>query len=257
MKSEDQFSDNHDQSSTVSTVWTNTLISIRTPVLRVILTVSGSAARNPKTYVTSTILFSIAVLAIGIFTNFNVEVNSDTIWTPTPSRVLSHGKWLKEDSDFPKPSHWLTLFVHADSKNILGNEGIKRVFTAIDTVRNIPNYDKICDQASLSMTKLDGNNTKSTCYISSPTRFWNFDVNEFNKDMENEKETIQRLSMMDYPDGIPVDLNSVFGKNERGSDDDGNENILTSVQLYDVIIALPPLDDFAEFEKIILEKMLD
>jgi len=260
MESEDQSSDSHhnEQKSTFSTVWTNTLISIRKPILRVLLIVSGRAARNPKTCVISTILFSITVLAIGIFTNFNVDVNQDTLWTPTPSRVLSHGKWIKEDSAFPDPPNWFELTVHADSKNILGNEGIKRVFTAIDTVRNLPNYDKICDQASLSMTKLDGNNTKLTCYISSPTRFWNFDVNGYNKDMENEKDTIQRLSMMDYPDRTPVDLKSIFGINERGSEDD--DNILTSVQLYVVRIALPPLDEVdevAEFEKIATEKILD
>jgi len=265
MKERDQESSDqyNDQPSAFSIAWSNIIISIRKPILKVLLTVSGCAARNPATCVTSTILFCIAILTIGIFTNFSVDVSQDTLWTPTPSRVLSHGSWVF-DSDFPVPPKWVQLLVHAEGKNVLGNEGLKRVFTAIDTVRNLPDYNKICDQASLTMPKLsssfdamDSNNTNSTCYINSPTRFWNNSVNEYTSENLNDQDTIQRLSMMYFSDGTAVDPVSIFGNSKRGRRDDENTEILSSVQLLMVQIALPQISVADEFETVIIEKMLN
>jgi len=263
MKEQDQGSSaQHDeQLSAFSKAWSNTIISIRKPILKVLLRVSSCAARNPKSCITSTILFSIAILAIGIFTNFNIDVSEDTLWTPTPSRVLSHGRWITEDSGFIDPPKWFQLLVHAEGKNILGNEGLKRVFAAIDTVRDLPNYDKICDQASLTMLKpsssidaLDRNNTKPTCFMNSPTRFWNHDINEYSSEILNDNETIQRLSMMEYPDGITVNRASIFGKDEPGSQD---ANTLTSVKVFKASIAFPSFDEAVDFQRIAIEQMLD
>jgi len=245
--------DNEDQSA-FSKGWSKSLISVRKPILKAMLKISGYAARNPKKCITSTILFCITILTIGIFTNFNIDVNQDTLWTPTPSRVLAHGKWLAGDSGFPDTPRWFQLLVHADGKNILGDEGLKRAFTALDTVRNLPDYDKICEQSSLTMST--GNNNKSTCFISSPTRFYNHNVSEYH-DANYYQDTTERLSMMEYPDGVPVNPVSIFGKSERGN---SNSEILTSVQLYSVLIALPSLNAVAtvdEFEKVAIEQMSD
>jgi len=229
--------------STFSKVWSNTLLNICNPISKILVVTSGGAARHPKTCVVSTILFSLAMVAVGIFTNFYVENNADLLWTPTPSRVLSHGKWVKEESNFPS-QRLFRLSIHADGRNVLAKEGLARVFTAVDVVTKTFNYDKICDKSLLTMPTSNGNNRTTTCAIISPTKFWNYTVALFKEQVMDDTDAREALSQTEYPDQSKVDTNLIIGSSER----DNSTNLLTSAKIYVISIFLPVLEETSDFE---------
>ena len=194
-------------SNNFSTIWTNALLKIRRPITICLQAVSGLAARNPIKIVSSTIIVSIAVLAIGLFTNFYVETDSDLLWTPTPSTVLSHGKWLEEDAGFPATPRIAQMIIHADGQNVLSQEGMKRAFITLDIVRNTPGYTEVCKQATVSM---EDSNNDTTCFINSPSRFWSYSYDEFQDNVDSDSDVIQTLSQENYPDGTPGELKVGF-----------------------------------------------
>jgi Niemann-Pick C1 protein len=237
--------------TTRSKAWTSALVKIRKPVSKGVLVISDAAARNPKSIVILGIVLSLILVVIGLFTNFHVVVDGDVLWTPTPSTVLAHGEWTKHNSGFPAAPRWLFMSVHADGENILSQpqEGIQRVFTAIDVAVTTEGYDDLCDHASISMPDENGN---TTCLVNSATRFWNYSMEAFVEQLHNSSEIIQVLSRMQYPDGTPVDTMLVLGNAER----DGDGTLMSSMT-YIMSIAIPEVDEALDFEENLLENILD
>jgi hypothetical protein len=234
-----------------SKAWTNALVKIRKPVSKGVLVISDAAARNPKSTVTLGIVLSLILVIIGLFTNFHVVVDGDVLWTPTPSTVLAHGEWTRHNSGFPAAPRWLFMTVHADGENVLSQpqEGIQKVFTAIDVAVTTEGYDDLCHHESISMPDENGN---TTCLVNSPTRFWNYSMEAFMEQHHNSSEIIQVLSRMQYPDGTPVDTMLVLGNAER----DGVGTLMSSMT-YIVSIAIPEIDEALDFEEKLLDNMLD
>jgi len=209
----------------LSKKWTSTLLQIRKPIIKNLLAITRCASRYPEICIVSTILLSFGILIIGIFTNFELVVDGDIMWTPTPSRIQSHGKWVKDSSGFKTPRPF-KFSIHAEGKNLLGKEGIERLFTALDVLGEEPRYDEICSQAGSSMLH---KNHHTTCLISSPTRFWN-NASE----IQDDEKCIQRMSQPTYRDGTPVDTKRILGSTERDE-----KGLLTSVQMYTTVIFFP------------------
>jgi len=88
--------------------------------------------------------------------------------------------------------------------------------------------------------------------VESPTRFWNNDFEEFTQGSQNDRKTIEAMSATVYPDGVPVDTRTIFGKPERAED-----NILTVAQGYRALISVPRIfPDTEDWEKDAIDALL-
>jgi len=245
---------NNDKQSAFSKAWTSTLTRIRKPITSVLLSMAGVSARNPKSVILSYVIFSLSILGIGLFTNFHVEVDADLLWTPTPSRVLSHGTWFEKESAFPTVPRNVQIAIHADGENIIteAQEATKRLFILIDTIRNTMGYDVLCDEAKIVMKdyRNDGG-AGTTCFIESCVRFWDYNFDTFMNNVTSDDDTIKVLSQTTFPDDVPVDGAPLFGNSQR--DEDG---LLTSAQMFTNTIFVPEIDTTLDIEKRIIQNVL-
>ena len=221
---------------TLSERWTDVINAIRKPVNRGLLALVDTAAARPRTCVASIIVFSIAVMAIGIFTNFSVDVNEDVLWTPEGSRPIKNYEWITDESNFPKSPRDYLLLVHVDGKNVATEEGIRRLFAAVDTVRNTPNFETVCLESPRDQE----------CDVIGATQFWNDTASIFEAaDPANFYPTLLKEK---FPDETPVDRTTIFGN--------GVFNNVTgevTAEAFFAIIRLPDTDDAKTFEADSLE----
>jgi len=233
-----------------SKAWTDKLILIRKPITKLLLAISGSAARHPKVYLIGSIAIAIATLGIGLFTNFYVETDGDILWTPSDSRSLSHGQWIEKDSGFPTESRYFSIYLHADGSNVLGKDGLTRAFTALNAVRDLSEYPTVCKESS--STEVVDENGDVTCPLITVTKFWNSNLTTFQRQVQNDEDAITAMSQYIYPNGAPVDLKAILGNIE--TDIDGT---LISSQMYLMFIAFPPTDAAETFESDAIDAILD
>ena len=187
------------------------------------------AARNPKMYILGVLIASIAAVGIGLKTNFYLDTDSRLLWTPRDARVVAHSDWVNEESGFPPAPRYFLILVHGSEQNILGQEGVARVFEAVDTVRSVPGYEDVCSDAMY-----ENHSGKTTCKIESVTSFWNDTTAAFESQVGNDEEAIKQLSAQDYPDGTPVSERAVLGYPVRAED-----GLLESTTAYVTRIELP------------------
>jgi len=237
--------DSNTKTLSLSQKWTDFIINYtRKPIVKVLLKITDFSAANPKITITSVVLFSILLLVIGLFTNFNVDVDEDVLWTPRDSRPLKHGRWIEDESGFKKEPRYYMILVHSNGDNVLTQEGGERVFTAIDNIRNTPGYDSLCAE--------DTRKDLDTCDVLSITKFWNHSHAIFQDNVASDKDAIDAMSAMDYPDLTPVDERQVFGFPKR--DENGD---LTGAISFVSTISLPDVDDAEAFEEKSINRMLD
>lgn len=232
--------------------WTNLIKKLHAPIIDALVTISRTSASNPKRAISLVILLSIGVMAIGVLTNFHMEVDEDKLWAPRGSLPDSHNNWVDEKSGFPLAPRVFGMTVHANGVNVLEREGVSRVFTALDTIRNTSGYDELCQGGAIKLD--DGGNT---CRIVSVTNFWNNSLSFFEDNVETDDQAISVISQSIYPDGSPVDHAAIMGNAEV--DDNG---VLTSSPIFMLQIYLPRSenddDDPADnFEEIALEHIQD
>lgn len=231
----------------IAAVWARLIKIIHAPIISSLVAVARVSAIHPKKVISLIIVLSIGIMGIGVLTNFNIDVNEDTLWAPRGSRSVSNYNWIEDQSGFPLASNVFGLTVHADGDNVLGWEGISRVFHAIDTVRNIPGYDELCQAGSVQLD--DGS---KTCSIISATTFWNDTVVNFEAMNKSDEQTILVLSQNSYPDGSPVDRDAIMGSAE--TDENG---ILAKTTIFTSQINLPRREKIdeqtADFEEIAIE----
>ena len=192
--------------------WTKCLKSFSDPLLRPFLALSHHAATHPKTYVASISVLSVALMAIGLFTNFTQET-SDDIWTPKGSRPIEHGKWLDDESGFPVESRSAVLIVHRDGKNLFGDddslslarESVERVFESLEHFRQTPRYDELCQFSEYTHPSTN----QTTCQIVGVSTFFNDSAEVFEADTSSDSEILATLSAEYYPSGGLVDRNQM------------------------------------------------
>ena len=243
---------------TFSQKWTRALQAFTKPILKPFLVLSNHAATHPKTYVGSVILFSIAIMFIGLATNFSQNTDDD-IWTPQGSKPVEHGDWVDDESNFPKDPRSSVFIVHRDGKNLFDEDGsmalesTQRMFQALDYFRDTPRYDELCQFS----TYIHPSTNETACQIVGISTFWNDSTAIFEQEATSHEAVLTAMSAEYYPFGGLVDRDQVIGFNKFGAN-----GILNSGQSYVVVIFLPADEDgskaFSEdFEEDALDRMLE
>ena len=216
-------------------MWTRGVLYLHAPIVASLQRVTQISATHPKRTILAVTCLSLMLLVVGLFTNFTLDVDEDKLWTPANSKPVQHSDWIEQAKPgFPVESRDFVLFFHANGANVLGQSQLDRVFQALDTVRAVPGYDRICAKS----TYKDPTTGETTCEIDGVVNFWNLMTTIFQQEVGSDQEAIQAMSVETFPDGSPVSENGVFGKPERNSD-----GTLVSAQSYSIIFALPGTDE--------------
>jgi hypothetical protein len=186
-----------------SAKWTEMVKTIHRPLLKGMQSVTSKAAYNPRRTILAVVVLSALLFVGGLFTNFEVATDDDTVWTPAGARPVSHGKWIDNET--------------------------------------------VC--ANSTYTSRSG---ESTCEITGVTNFWNDTVSIYAEQVQSDNEAIETLSAEYYPDGTPVAELNIMGYPVRDS-----SGLLTSAQMFTVIISLPESDASEKFESKALDIILD
>jgi Niemann-Pick C1 protein len=230
------------KSRTFSDKWTGAVTAARVPIIKALHTITGFSAQNPKTTIVMVILLSFGLTGIGLYTNFSVEVDEHVIWTPKDSKPVQHMNWIENEAGFPKEPRYVDLFFHQDGGNVLGEEvrdRIRQLFQALDAVRELPGYDRVCA-------------TSSGCAVHGVVAFWNESLAIFEDQVLSDADAVTAMSAEYYPGGTPVAESSILGKSVRD-----DSNLLVSAESITVRIDLPDTDDAEDFETDTLEVIFD
>lgn len=235
------------QPSPFSSAWTGALVKLRKPIATAVCWMSDTAAVYPKSTISIGMILAFTLITVGIFTNFFLEVDGDVLWTPTPSRVLTHGDYMTNGSGFPSPPRFSRFTVHANGQNVLANPqaGIQRVFQAMETVVNVDGYDEVCKEAKVSM--IDGEGA-TTCRIAAVTGYFNFSSVDFDVAVQQGSDLLSLISGPTFSDGTPMEDTAVLGNAVRNE-----SNKLISADTFIMSIAFPETDEAKDFEERMLE----
>eukprot|EP00545_Synedropsis_sp_CCMP1620_P000302 CAMPEP_0119016022 /NCGR_PEP_ID=MMETSP1176-20130426/11775_1 /TAXON_ID=265551 /ORGANISM="Synedropsis recta cf, Strain CCMP1620" /LENGTH=917 /DNA_ID=CAMNT_0006969347 /DNA_START=47 /DNA_END=2800 /DNA_ORIENTATION=+ len=229
--------------------WTNAINWIRAPILKGIHKITHVSAVHPMSMIIGAVLFAIFILVLGLFTNFSVDVDEDVLWTPRGSNPVKHMNWIDDESGFPSDTRNFVMVFHQDSAtDILGQDQVSRIFSALDAVRTLPDYKKVCSSSP-----------GGDCPISGVSKFWNNTAGIFQSTVASDEEAIAAMSVLTYPDdGTPVSDNDIFGNAIRDA-----TGLLQSAQSYTLVIDFPEDDEDANespaenFESDALHAILD
>jgi len=183
-------------------------------IKRAVVYLATRAARYPYTTIASMSFVSVLVLVVGFFTNFELIVDSDAIYTPLNTLAEEHHDWLtlsadKGGSGFNNIRPVL-MILHKEGENVLQRESIAKLFQAVDTVRQTPGYQQLCEQGS--HVSYDN---QHTCRIFSATRFWNHNETWFDAQIQSDEQLIDILSSTHYQDdSTPVFHEMILGNAE-------------------------------------------
>lgn len=197
------------------------------------------------------ILLTFGILAIGLATNFKVEVDGDELWTPQGVRTVEHRDWINNpaQSGYELLPRTLLLFVHANGQNILNRRSMDILFAGLDGVRNLPGYDKACE----GTRHVNPVTQESTCEIEGAVRFWNYTSSLYQSSVATEEDLITALSKPEYPDGVRVLEGDIFGYPVRNPD----TGLLEEVQSFTFRIRFPDTSNAADFEVDAIEFLSD
>lgn len=222
--------------------WEDTVHAMQAPILQALLTVSVTSARNPKRTIVAVVTLSLALILVGLATNFRVVVDSERLWTPQNSKSIQHMEWLNDKSGFPKNPRRFFLFFHQNGGNVLGKDQVRRVFLALDTVRNLSGYDEMC---------ADSPYENGTCAIHGIVDFFNESVAVFEQRISTDEEAIAAVSGETYPSGRPVSRGDIMGFPVTDAD-----NTLVSVKSFTILIEFPETGKAEKFEERALDAIL-
>ena len=214
------------------------LVYVDQPLVRCMHRLTSVAIRRPWMTVWACIALSLLLFAGGLFTNFNVDTNEDTLYTPKGSRPLEHSDWIKQESKLAPLPRPFRILVHKNADNVLGVTGMKQAFEALDTLRKTDGYADLCPD--------------DKCAISGVTRFWGNNYQDFVAQGYTTDEQIQQVvSEKNYPDGSPVDVPSIFGNAKY----DNQGEILTSAESAFLYVGLPESEEAEDFEADAIENV--
>jgi predicted RND superfamily exporter protein len=227
--------------------WARMIHQMRIYTTRALLFLVHYAAVYPKICIVSCFCFSWFILLVGFFTNFSVEVENWYLWPPRNSLTTKHTMWFYFQSEFNYETSYFDMVVHAHGDNVLGIEGVRRTFEAIDAVRNIEGYKEGCMWVSMFGAQYH----LPECKIHSVADFWNESLAIFEQQVSTDDEAIAAMSARSYPNGIYVDEARVLGNaihaSKYGADDD-TFTVLESAQSYLIEFDLPWTNVTEDFE---------
>lgn len=224
--------------------WTKLIGHVKRFSTRFVVAIADHAARFPKYYLVGVPVLTVALVVIGVFTNFTFEGDEDVLFTPVGSKPIDHNKWITDESGFAQSPRTGTLLIHSDGANILGQEGVARVFAALDAVLGVDSYEQVCASQG------EGD---SPCDISSVTQFWNNSVASFNENVNSDEDAIAAMSATTFPDGTPVFLAGIIGNAAV----DTATGLLTFGATYVQNIETPDTDTAKDWEKDVIDVLRD
>jgi Patched family len=204
------------------------------PILAVLRPTARISAQNPKRTIASVIVLSLACLGLGLMTNFNVDVDTDALWTPKGSNPIKHLQYVADT--FSATPSYIAMFFHAKGANVLSVQNIQRAFTALEAVTNHPMYHEICSEKGTVMNR---EGTELTCDIYGVTRFWwnnstEFEIERKKNEGDPEEHFIHKtVAKRAFLDQFPVLHEEIFGFLEY------NATYATSAQSFFIVISLP------------------
>lgn len=187
------------------------------------------------------------MLIIGFATNFELDADDDTVWTPKNSDPVRHLNWIDDESGYPDEARDFVLFFHSDGTNVLKQDHVAGVFQALDQVRNLEGYDEMC--AESPFVNSEG---KRTCRVLGITNFWDDSTAIYEESVSSDFMLAQQMSAPTFPNGAEAPQDSLFGFPAFDDND-----ILTFVQSYSVAIEFPDTDKAEDFESDAIDEMRD
>jgi Patched family len=243
---EEEEEDTGPDSKTFSQYMTKLVNSLRRPISNCVLAITHNAATHPYLYIMGTIHLSLLLIAFGLFTNFRMEVDSESLYGVIGSEIAEHRHWINEESGFGQyNARLLTIMVHADGNNVIGDSGIRRCFVALKVVTATGGFDEVCSKTQYVDWKGD-----RTCDVRGVTKFWNGDFFQYRKQVDSDNAVQITLSKSSYPDGAAVDLSEIMG---NYSFDNGT---LTYAESFLITLPLPTISDAVSFEGKALDGLL-
>lgn len=223
-----------------------------------------NSARYPKRTIVLITLISFGLVITGFLTNFELIFGHSELFTPFDSRPQEHAHWIEYESDFPLTSD-VVFLIHSEGENVLNQEAVRRLFYALNTIRDQKGYQEMCAQSHY----LDFEN-KPDCWIWSPTHFWNNNVTEFEEKVHSDDDIVRTLSRSRFHDGTPVFKEAMFGKYRAVNQTfvynaiadeifyyPHKEDYLTYVPNYFVSIGMPYIDDTWVFQEEMLMRLAE
>ena len=214
-------SKNKKYENTINPCWSNLTEGIFHTAIRKCVTKMGVlAARNPMPVIHATSLISVALVLIGYFTNFELELDQNEFLTPTGSYPDVHAEWIRsEESGFPLVRPFYFVF-HHDGANMLYLETMRVALEGMALMTSTPGFDDLCAQSQYLNT-----NREPACFISSVTTFWDHNLTlmeeqlqaweeattENNLQNDPEEYIYSVVSQTVYPDGTPVYHEAILG----------------------------------------------
>jgi hypothetical protein len=140
---------------------------LHTWIRKFVVGFGSSAARYPKTWIASMTVFGFALAIVGFFTNFQAEFEQRVFLTPQGSLPDKHSDWINEESGFEKQRvFWLAL--HNDGDNVINPKAMRRALITMENILATPDFQSVCSQSQYQ----DVQTNEHTCFIFSPTLFW-------------------------------------------------------------------------------------
>ena len=208
----------HEDNSTATTT-TNPLVKhwrscthvLHRAILAFVVGISLRAARYPKRCIAVVSIISLAMMGIGLATNFELALDDERIFAPDGCRPREHFSFIDSVAGYPTPHRPLLLVVHAHGDNVLGYEGMRRMFEATTLVRQLETYPHVCGSSSI-------NNEQEDCRILGPTRYWYHNQTLFDEETQGSDDTVQDMLSQDtFAGGVPAAHSYFLGNLERAT----------------------------------------
>ena len=219
----DSPSKNNKYENSINPCWSNLTEGIfHTAIRKFVVKLGVLAARYPMPVIHATSLISVALVLIGYFTNFELELDQNEFLTPTGSYPDVHAEWIRSDqSGFPLVRPFYMVF-HHDGANMLYADTMRVALEGMALVTSTPGFDDVCAQSQYLNT-----DREPTCFISSVTTFWNHNLTLMEEQLKEWEEatTVENnlvendpeeyiysvVSQTVYPDGTPVYHEAILG----------------------------------------------
>lgn len=230
--------------------WSQCTAVLHNFIRRVVVVLSGHAARNPKSYVFGITIMSLTVLIAGLFTNFVVEVDYEIIYAPHNSRPTEHMNWINNEAGFPPGDRPFTILIHNNGNNVVTKQGVGQVLEVLDVLQNTEGYSELCAQSGFAMTYPNGTRMADTCTIIGVARFWYYSQAIFEENEKNDRQVMRTISNETYPDGIPVNHDFILGKYKW------NNGTITHAESFTETLLVPDVEGAKEWELAAIDNLL-
>lgn len=163
-------------------------------IVHVLVQISHAAAVRPKLVFLLVPVLSLSIFFIGINTNFYMETDEVSLWTPLSSRSIEHGNWLRDESGLTFDGAQLQILIHKNGENVLGKEGLDYVFKAVNVVKSMRSFNASCSS------------------IMGVGNFFDNDYDLFQRTVLNDIDAIQAISTLPFfPNGDIVNRKEIYG----------------------------------------------